>query len=115
MPPGGRMTGPMYLSIVFHNHQPVGQFDHVSEHSTNVSYMPLIELLERHPQIKVGLHYSGSLLEWFKQNRVDVVERLRVLVYRKQVELITGGYYEPVLAALPDEDKVGQIEKMSAG
>jgi len=80
-----------------------GQFDQVSEHSTNVSYLPLIELLERHPHIKVGLHYSGSLLEWLKQNHVDVIERLRVLVVRKQVEMITGGYYEPVLAALPDE------------
>src|ERR1041385_9138075 len=107
------MTGTMYLSIVFHNHQPVGQFDQVSEHSTNVSYLPLIELLERHPHIKVGLHYSGSLLEWLKQNHVDVIERLRVLVARKQVEMITGGYYEPVLAALPDEDKIGQIEKLS--
>ena len=107
------MTGTMYLSFVFHNHQPVGQFDQVSEHSTNVSYLPLIELLERHPQIKVGLHYSGSLLEWLKQNHVEVVERLRVLVARRQVEMITGGYYEPILAALPDEDKIGQIEKLS--
>jgi alpha-amylase len=103
----------MYLSLVFHNHQPVGQFDHVNEHSTNVSYLPLIELLERHPQIKVGMHYSGALLEWLKQNHVDVVERLRVLVARKQVEMITGGYYEPVLPALPDEDKIGQIEKLT--
>jgi len=61
------MTAPIYLMLVFHNHQPVGQFDYVSEHSTNVSYLPMIELLERHPNIKVGMHYSGPLLDWLKQ------------------------------------------------
>jgi len=108
------MTAPIYLMFVFHNHQPVGQFDYVSEHSTNVSYLPMIELLERHPSIKVGLHYSGPLLDWLKQHHTDVIERLRVLVARKQVEMLSGGYYEPVLVALPDDDKVGQIEKLTA-
>ena len=108
------MTAPIYLMLVFHNHQPVGQFDHVNEHSTNVSYLPLIELLERHPRIKVAMHYSGPLLDWLKQHHADVIERLRVLVARKQVEMLSGGYYEPVLVMLPDEDKIGQIEKLTA-
>lgn len=42
------MTEPIYLALVFHNHQPVGQFDYVTEHSTHVSYLPLIEALEHH-------------------------------------------------------------------
>jgi 4-alpha-glucanotransferase len=108
------MTAPIYLLFVFHNHQPVGQFDYVNEHSTNVSYLPLIELLERHPRIKIGMHYSGPLVDWLKQNHAEVIERLRVLVARKQVEMLSGGYYEPVLVALPDEDKVGQIEKLTS-
>jgi alpha-amylase/alpha-mannosidase (GH57 family) len=107
------MPAPIYLLLVIHNHQPVGQFDHVNEHSTNVSYLPLIELLERHPRIKIGMHYSGPLLEWLKQHHTDVIERLRVLVARKQVEMLSGAYYDPVLAALPDSDKRGQIEKMT--
>lgn len=107
------MTVPIYLLLVFHHHQPVGQFDDVIEHTTNVSYLPLIELLERHPQVKVGLHYSGSLLDWLKQNHSEIVGRLRALVMRKQVEMLSGGYYEPILSALPDEDKQGQIEKLT--
>src|SRR5262245_59851196 len=108
------MTAPIYLLYVFHKHQPVGQFDYVNEHITNVSYLPLIELLERHPRIKIGMHYSGPLLEWLKHNHADVIERLRVLVARKQVEMLSGGYYEPVLVALPDEDKIGQIERLTS-
>ncbi|MFN8418493.1 MAG: alpha-amylase/4-alpha-glucanotransferase domain-containing protein [Anaerolineae bacterium] len=108
------MSVPFYLMLVFHNHQPVGQFDHVVEHSVNVSYLPLIELLEQHPTIRVAMHYSGPLLDWLKQHHGEIVERLQRLVTRKQVELLSGGYYDPVLAVLPDEDKVGQVQKMTA-
>ena len=107
------MASPIYLSLVFHNHQPVGQFDAISEHSTQVSYLPLIALLERHPTIHAGLHFTGPLLEWLIHHHPPLIERLKRLVGRGQVEILTGGYYEPVLVALPDEDKVGQIRKLS--
>jgi alpha-amylase len=103
----------MFLSLVFHNHQPVGQFDYVNEHATHVSYFPLIELLENHPAVHVGIHFSGHLLAWQEQKNPDLIQRLRVLVERGQVELLTGGYYEPILVALPDDDKIGQILKLS--
>ena len=32
---------------------------------------------------------------------------------RGQVELLTGGFYEPILAVLPDHDKVGQIQRLT--
>src|SRR5439155_1564848 len=32
----------------------------------------------------------------------------------RQVELLTGGFYEPILAVLPDHDKFGQIERLTA-
>jgi len=107
------MSASVILSLVFHNHQPVGQFDYVNEHAAHVSYLPLIELLEQHPTIHVGMHFSGHLLDWLVQNYANLVDRLRDLVARGQVELLTGGYYEPVLVALPNPDKVGQIEKLT--
>jgi 4-alpha-glucanotransferase len=103
----------IYLCLVLHNHQPVGQLDHIAEHSTHVSYIPMIEALERHPTIKVGMHYSGALLEWLKKRNPEVIDRLRALVQRGQIEMLSGGYYEPMLVALPDEDKIGQIERMN--
>ncbi len=107
------MSASVILSLVFHNHQPVGQFDYVNEHAAHVSYLPVIELLEQHPTIHVGMHFSGHLLDWLVQNYANLVDRLRALVARGQVELLTGGYYEPVLVALPDADKAGQIEKLT--
>lgn len=32
---------------------------------------------------------------------------------KNQVEMMTGGYYEPILPAIPDCDKIGQIQKLS--
>lgn len=107
------MSNPIFLSLVFHNHQAVGNFDFVNEQSYRVAYQPMVSLLERYPNIHVGLHFSGSLLEWLVSHHPDLLERVKALVARNQVEILTGGYYEPVLATLPDADKVGQIQKLT--
>ena len=47
-----------------------------------------------------------------RAERPDFIERLRALVARDQVEILGGGYYEPVLASLPERDRVGQLRRM---
>ena len=32
---------------------------------------------------------------------------------RRQIEIVGGGYYEPVLASLPERDRVGQLRRMA--
>ena len=108
------MHTPIYLSLVIHNHQPVGQFDFVNEHATRTAYEPLTALLEAHPNIACGLHFTGSLLDYLQAHQRPLLERIRALVARGQVEILTGGYYEPLLVTLPDADKLGQIRQLSA-
>src|SRR4051794_29914760 len=74
----------------------------------------MVEALDRHPGVRLSLHYSGALLEWFRAERPDFLERLRALAERGQVELIGGGYYEPVLASLPERDRLRQLQRMAA-
>ncbi len=107
------MINPIYLSLVFHNHQPVGNFDFVNEHGYQVAYLPLVEALEKHPRIHTGLHFTGSLLDWLVRHRPELLERIKALTAQGQVEILTGGYYEPILATLQDVDKLGQIRKLS--
>jgi alpha-amylase len=110
----GAMTEPrISLSLVLHNHQPVGNFGFVFEDNYRAAYGPLLAALERHPGVRLGLHYTGPLLEWFKSDRPEVVAQLRALVERGQVEILGGGYYEPVLASLPEVDRVGQLTRMA--
>lgn len=107
------MPNPIFFSLVLHNHQPVGNFDFVNDHAYRMAYLPLVELLEKHPGVQVGLHFSGSLLDWLIQRDPELLERVKALVVRGQVEVLTGGYYEPVLAVLRDADKLGQIRKLT--
>jgi 4-alpha-glucanotransferase len=102
------------LAIGIHNHQPVGNFDFVFEDSYQKSYLPFLETLERHPRVRLAMHYSGILLEWILQHHPEYVGRLKALVRSGRVEMITGGYYEPILSAIPEPDRQGQIEKLTA-
>ncbi|RMF56485.1 MAG: 4-alpha-glucanotransferase, partial [Calditrichaeota bacterium] len=101
------------VAFGIHNHQPVGNFDFVFEEAHDKAYSPFLDLLERHPGIRMVQHYSGILLEWLKRNKPDFLPRLKKLVQRGQVELMTGGFYEPILSIIPYRDKVGQISKLT--
>jgi alpha-amylase len=102
------------LCLVIHNHQPVGNFHRVFEDATRKAYDPMLDAVERHPEVRLAFHYSGPLLDWLLANRPDHLKRLADLVAREQVELLTGAYYEPILVAIPDVDKLGQLNKMTA-
>jgi len=101
------------LVLLIHAHQPVGNFDDVIEHAYERSYLPFVQLLLRHPFFRVGLHYSGGLLEWIEKAHPEYFQSLKTLVQRGQVELVGGGFYEPVLIAIPKEDAREQIERLA--
>jgi alpha-amylase len=105
--------GNVRLCLAFHNHQPFGNFGEVFAQAYDDCYAPLLELLGKHPHARVALHHTGPLLEWLDDNRGKYLDDLRELVARGQVELLGGGFYEPMLAVLPDEDAVGQLRMMS--
>ncbi|MEO6351176.1 MAG: alpha-amylase/4-alpha-glucanotransferase domain-containing protein, partial [Candidatus Limnocylindrales bacterium] len=107
------MTARISLALVMHNHQPVGNFGWVSEEVFEKSYEPMIAALERHPNIRVALHYTGPLLEWMEANQPEAIDRLRGLVERDQIEILGGGLYEPILVALPQRDRISQLRRMS--
>jgi len=102
----------VYLLMAFHCHQPVGNFDFVFEKAFQNAYEPFVTILERHPTIRVTLHYSGSLLDWFRAHQPAFLARLRRLAQRGQVEFLASGYYEPILPIIPEEDRYGQIAWM---
>ncbi len=102
------------LALALHNHQPVGNFPYVFDQAYRQAYEPMVAALERHPTIRLALHYSGPLLDWLKDAHPELLDRIRALVARGQIEILTGGYYEPILPIIPDRDKYGQIAKLTA-
>ncbi len=102
------------LLFGIHNHQPVGNFDFVFEDAYDKSYLPFLEVLDRYPEMKIGLHFSGILLDWISEHRPELIQLVSKLVKRGQIELMTGGHYEPILSIIPEKDRLGQIKKLSS-
>ncbi|HVS89544.1 MAG TPA: alpha-amylase/4-alpha-glucanotransferase domain-containing protein [Candidatus Acidoferrum sp.] len=102
-----------HLVLLIHAHQPCGNFEYVLEKSFQHSYLPFIELLEKHPGVRLGLHYSGPLLTWVEEHHPEYFTRLRTLVQSGQVELVGGGFYEPILISIPPEDQREQIARLT--
>lgn len=107
------MAQTVELTLVVHNHQPVGNFDHVFHEACDRAYLPFLRTLLDFPRVRIGLHTSGSLWEWLEGNRREYGELVDELLARDQVELLGGGMYEPILPVLPRDDAIWQLERMS--
>jgi len=99
--------------MVLHGHQPVGNFEHVFKMAYDKCYRPVFDLLNAHPGVKTGLHISGPLFEWIEGNRSDCMDMLGEMVKRGQIELLSGGFFEPLLASIPSRDARGQVFLMN--
>src|SRR3954467_4805443 len=110
---GERLTRRIGLALTLHNHQPVGNFGWVIAETFDHAYLPMLEALERHPGVRLALHYTGPLLAWLRAERPEFLARLAALVARDQVEIVGGGWYEPVLASLPERDRIAQLRRMA--
>lgn len=100
------------LILALHNHQPVGNFDSVLEEAFNQAYKPFFDVLGRHPGVRVSVHFSGILYDWLEERHPAYLDGLAELVRAGRLEILSGGYYEPVLALLPEEDRRGQVNMM---
>lgn len=99
--------------LAVHNHQPVGNFDHVVKAAFEDCYRPLLERLAGHPGFRFALHFSGPLWEYMEKNERTCWDLVKELTGRGQVELLSGGFYEPILSIIPEEDRVGQVRMMN--
>ena len=103
-----------HLSLLLHAHQPVGNFADVLERCFQRAYLPFLQHLENHPAVRVAIHYSGPLLSWMETNHPEYFDLLRLLAARKQVEMVGGGFYEPILAVVPPESQREQLDRLAA-
>lgn len=103
----------MNFVFILHNHQPVGNFDEVIREAFNKSYKPFLDLIHSMPHIKVTLHFSGILYEWIEKKYPEYVDKIGEMIEKNQIELLSGGYYEPILSVIPERDRIKQIEKLN--
>ena len=70
------MADRLRLALVFHQHQPAGNFPSVFSEVTERCYSPLVAALYRHPEVKATLHFSGPLLGPYAWRRFVLPVRL---------------------------------------
>ena len=103
---------PLRFVFGIHFHQPVGNFDHVLEQHVRDVYRPLMERVAERDFFPIALHISGPLLEWLEAYDAPYLDLIGRLAADAKVELLSSGYYEPVLAALPRANRLEQLEWM---
>jgi hypothetical protein len=107
------MKGTVHVILGSHNHIPYGSDHKDFEEAYTRTIKPFVTTLYRFPDIPAALHYSGILLSWIERNHPEFLMLLEDLITRKQIELIGGGFYEPMMPLLSLADKIGQIEMLT--
>src|SRR5512135_268501 len=107
------MAKSISLLLGVHAHQPVGNFTHVLDDAHARCYGPFLRVLHRYPAFKFAIHISGWLLDYMLKKYPEDMALLKEMVQRNQAELVGAGYTEPVLAVIPEQDRLGQLQRMS--
>lgn len=107
------MAKSVALLLGVHAHQPVGNFSYVLDDAHVRCYGPFLRVLYQYPDFHFAFHCSGWLMEYLLQQYPQDLILLKEMVARGQAELFGAGYTEPVLAAIPSRDRVGQITQLS--
>ena len=96
-----------------YNLLPEGTEEQSFEETYQVCWRPLLSVLYRFPDLAAVLHYSGTVLHWLESRHPEFIMLLEEMVLRKQVELLGGGFYAPILPLIPGPDRLGQIELLT--
>ncbi|MDE5897880.1 MAG: DUF1925 domain-containing protein, partial [Treponemataceae bacterium] len=77
-------------------------------------YKPAAKFLYSHPNCCMAFSFYGPQLAHLKRRHPEFIEIVRELIGREQIELLGGGFYNPVFPLLFPRDRSGQIELLSS-
>lgn len=96
---------------LFHIYQPHWQTKEILEDNYQKFYLPLLHVLETHPEYKITLNIAASLTEQLvRENKTEFFERAKKLIENGQIELVGSAAYHPVLPLIPEDEVIRQIK-----
>ena len=95
------------------NTVPSGESEILFEDVYQKAFKPFLTTIYNHPEIKPTLFYAGTLLEWLEKKHPEFHTVLSEMMSRKNIEILGGGFWDPMLPLVPAPDRVGQIEVMT--
>jgi len=101
----------MYWANFIHIYQPPTQTEEITRRVTDECYRKLVGILLRHPQARVTLNINACLTEQLDRYGLhDVIDGLRTLAERGQIEFTGSAMYHPILPLIPAAEMRRQIE-----
>lgn len=104
------MRSSLHLAVVLHFHQPPTASAVALEDCFDQAYGPVLDAVEADERLRLNLHFGGRILEHALAHRPDFLGRLARFWRAGRVELLGGAFYDPVLAAIPERDAIGQLQ-----
>jgi len=97
------------LAVVLHFHQPTGTSPSELDEAFETVYEPLLDRLEQGSQVRLNLHFAGTILEHALARQPAFLDRLARLWDDERIELLGGAFHDPVLSNIPERDAIGQL------
>jgi hypothetical protein len=107
------MAAKVSVVLGFNAHIPVGASDTLFEKIYTERLKPFFKTIYQFPQIPIALHFSGTLIHKVDRIYGELSSLISKMIERKQIELIGGGFYEPMMPLLSHQDRIGQIELLT--
>lgn len=102
----------MKIINLLHFYQPPNQQYDILDRIVNESYRPILKGLVDRPLARVVINISGGLTQLLIDNKYDdVLERLKLLIDREQIEVADSAKYHAFLPLLPRDELIRQIEQ----
>ncbi len=97
---------------LLHFYQPPTQVHSIIRKVADESYRPLLRVLHEHPNARVAVNMQGILTELLLEHGLaDIVDSLRELAEKGQVEFVGSGKYHPILPLIPAGERARAIEE----
>lgn len=101
----------MYWANLLHIYQPSWQKKDILNKVISESYDKILSILESNPKIKISLNICASLTEQLvKHGYIGIIQRIKKLAEKSQIELIGSAKYHPILPFLPKSEMIRQIK-----
>ena len=77
-------------------------------------YKPLVKFLFSNPEFHFTFYFTGPAIQFYKKKKSEFITILKQLSERNQIEILGGGFYDPVLPLLYTADRNGQLDLLSS-
>jgi alpha-amylase len=107
------MSAALTVILGIHYHLSNGSDIQTFERIYREKIRPVLTSLYKFPRISAVLHFSGSLWYWIERHHGELLMLIEDMIKKKQLELLSGGFHEPLMPIISYNDRLGHIEMLT--